>query len=44
MFVFLLLDLNVGKDETTGVAIFFVVFLFFGSEICQVNNYKRQAL
>ena len=23
---------------------FFVVFLFFCSEICQVNNYKRQAL
>ena len=23
---------------------FFLVFLFFCSEICQVNNYKRRAL
>ena len=28
----------------TGVAIFFVVFVFFCSEIYQVNNYKRRAL
>ena len=35
---------TVNNKVTNRCRYFFVVFLFFCSEICQVNNYKRQAL
>ena len=33
-----------GQGTLSRCRYFFVVFLFFCSEICQVNNYKRRAL